>query len=353
MPATMKQIADRLGVSVMTVSKALNDRGSLSDATRARVRDAARKMGYRPNAAARAVVTGRFNCAALMLDSDPKRDHLPVDLLYGIHDELSQNGMQLTFTRLSDDQLTSEQRLPMILRQVMADGLLINYKVGVPRQLNDLVRRHNIPSIWIESSLEADCVYHDHLAAARTGTEYLLAMGHRRIAFADSHRLSPGLEEGLRHTSLDDRREGYRQAMLAAGLTPRLIHREDDAPAIHDRVAWAKSWLNRPASHRPTAVITYVMATAQPIIWAAQSLGMRIPEDISVLPFGERREIMAVPLTRMEMQEQAMGHAAVCMLMEKIASPGKLLKPRAIPVQLIEGVSCAPPASPGRAGRGS
>jgi len=341
MSATMQHIADRLGVSLMTVSLALNGKGNLSKATRERVITTARELGYRRNAAARATATGRFDAAALLLDADLTRSHMPAELLYGIQQALEAHRMHLSIAHMTDEQLTSEQLLPRILRHVMADGLLINYKHRIPAGLMALVERYKIPAIWIESNRSTDCIHHDNVAAAKLATRYMIERGHRRIAFVDNHPLDPKTsEESEHHFSLYDRRAGYVEAMKEATLEPRLINRGSFKSDITDRYEHSHAWLREPASVRPTGVVAYVGATAMPVSWTAMQLGINVPRELSVVTFADgRSDQSSLPFTRVLLNVNEQGRAAVEMLMEKIANPKVNLKTLTIQPDLIEGRS--------------
>jgi len=337
---TMSQIASLAGVSLMTVSRALSGRGPMKEQTRQRVLEAAEQLGYRANAAAKAIATGRFNTAALLLDAQLSRNHLPPQLLYGIHQALAERQMHLTLAQMDDEQLTDESLAPVMLRQVMADGLLVNYKTGVPAKLVRLVNRFKLPCIWIESKRAYDCIYHDDVEGARQATEHLLKLGHRRIAFADNHLKSDSTAARNKniHVSLPDRREGYRQVMVENRLKPRLILCDDDLKE-HDRVAWARTWLER--NDRPTAVVAYVPATALPIMFAAASMGINIPGDLSVVTFSETSGAGSIGLTHLHLPEFEQGKQAVDMLMAKIDHPDRRIRSVALDMPMVEGRTCA------------
>lgn len=339
MTATMQTIADELGLSLMTVSLALNGKGKISQDTRRRVLEAAVRLGYRPNLAARATATGRFNNIALLLSADIASDHLPPDLLYGIQQTLEQQQMRVTLAHMSDRQLTDDERLPSILTQVSADGLLINYKTNVPPRLTELLERFSIPAVWIDSERKTDSVQHDHDGAARLAVQRLLAQGHTRIAFADNHadRVVRG---GPRpHFSLSARRQGYRQAMQEAGREPWFIHRPDDLPAAHDRLAWARRWLDLPPRRRPSAVIAYVMGTAVPIFLAATGLGLRVPDDLALATFADASDARVLPLSHVRLDVFNMGRAAVEMLLAKIRQPDLPCPTTVLPTAWVPGIS--------------
>src|SRR4051812_6816320 len=119
---TIKEIAKFTGLSVPTIGNVLGgSAGRYSAQTRARVVEAARELGYRPNSTARAMRRGRVGCAALILSrSHPQtHSHVPPGLLDGLDDELALHNMHLAISRLSDEQL-SDQSLPKVLREYMA-----------------------------------------------------------------------------------------------------------------------------------------------------------------------------------------------------------------------------------------
>jgi LacI family transcriptional regulator len=264
-------------------------------------------------------------------------------LLYGVHDALAARGIHLTITRLPDEKLTSEGFVPVILRQTATDGLLVNYRTAIPASLVEQIRTHSIPSIWIESAQPADGVDIDHRDSARQLTSHLIELGHRHIAFADhyvDHHLAENAEAALLlHPSIIDRREGYDQTMRGAGLLPRFIHRPQVSHAP-DRIELAKQWLSQP--DRPTAIVAYVQATAWPIIIAAQGLGLRIPDDLSVTTFSDS-PMMGFKLTEMRLPEQEMGHRAVAMLLEKIENPRGALQSVRLKATLQVGATSGPP----------
>jgi DNA-binding LacI/PurR family transcriptional regulator len=347
-PVTMRQIARRAGVSAITVSRALAGSELLKPETRDKVLKVAGQLGYRANAAARAMATGRFNTIALLLDAKVSREHLPSNLLYGIQKTLADRGLLLTVAHFSDEQLTDESTVPAILKQVMSDGLLVNYKMGVPQRLIELLERHRIPTIWIESDRPYDCVMVDHAWGAAEATRHLLELGHRQIAFADNHPadLNAELTRGEVHWSLQERREGYAQTMRQAGLVPRFlqVHPSDES---RDRLAQARQWLS--ARDRPTAVVCFLTATALPVMFIAQELGLRVPGELSVITFSDQRESMGIPMSRMRLPDLAIGEVAAQMLLEKIEHPSRRLRSARVRPELDPGQTCSPPASTRRA----
>ncbi|HYG75210.1 MAG TPA: LacI family DNA-binding transcriptional regulator [Planctomycetota bacterium] len=132
MPVTIREIAERSGLSVPTVSQILNNKGHrYRSETCKRVMKAVRELGYRPNSFARAIRMGRFNCVALLLSTEKSKSFLPNELLRGVHDGVAERDYHMSLTALPDEKLTSQGFVPKILTQWSADGLLI--KLSHPR----------------------------------------------------------------------------------------------------------------------------------------------------------------------------------------------------------------------------
>lgn len=339
---TMKQIAARAGVSAMTVSRALHDT-SVSAQTRSRVLRAAAKLGYRLNTAAQSVSSGRFNAVSLLVDADLARDHLPPHLLYGVQAALDEHGQRLILTHLSDEELTSDEHVPTILTQLAADGLLINYKHQVPTRLAELLEQYAVPSVWIDTDRSTDSVMADHAGSGRTAVEYLRSLGHTRIAFADHHPADEMDEHQWHyHFSIPERRGGYVAAMRDAGLVPQLFNRPKGVQDERDdRIDIARMWLEE--SDRPTAIICYVMATAIPVYVAATAMGLRVPEDLSIIGCSSQGQTGGLSMTRMQLPEHQIGRNVVEMLIQRIEQPTQSIPSRRLPLQLVQGRTCGPP----------
>jgi len=336
MPATMKQIAEHLGLSLPTVSQVLNNRGQLRPETRKRVLKAAEKLGYRPNTAAKAISTGRFNCIALLLGADPLSGYLNRDMIEGIHDALAERNMHLNITKLPDQKLTDDGYVPKMLRESMADGMLINYKANIPPRMVELIEEDRLPAIWMYSKRPSDCVFNDNISGARQATEHLINLGHKRIAYIDysygqRRRVDP-------EYAVKDRHESYLATMNEAGLEPIEILGCRDS----DWLAASTRWLQAP--NRPTAVITYFINKAWPVLLAAKSLGLSVPGDLSILSFSAQLPFdIGLPVTSMVFSGDELGRIAVEMVLEKIANPGKPVESRCTHFTLQPGATVGPP----------
>ncbi len=342
MATTLKQIAEHCGLSVQTVGYVINNKGHLfRPETRDKVLKAARELGYRPNGAAKAMRSGRFGCAALVLSTQAGHSSVFTPLLDGIDSELAKHNMHLVHAPLPDEQLTNDGFVPKILSQWMADGLLINYNAAIPARMIEVIEGHNIPSVWMNSKQRHDCVYPDDFGGGVMATEHLLRLGHTRIAFVD---YGHGSAVPPKHYSALDRPGGYAHAMQAAGLQARLIQAPVRAES-GERIARTLAWLR--ADDRPTAVVTYSPRDALPIVHVATAmLGMRVPGDLSIATFDDHPvDHIGVEITTVVLPRAELGSASVRMLLQKIESPTLELAPLALPCVLLPGQTSAPPAS--------
>lgn len=338
MNSTIKQVAQASGVSTMTVSRILRGRTvSHNEETCSRVLQAAQQLGYRANASARAVRSGRFNTVALLLSADGVRSLLSGGLIEGITDVLNEGRQRMLVTRLTDLSLTDPRFIPEILRESVADGLLINYNTQIPPHLIELVAENNLPAVWINSKHPADCIYPNDRAGLSEAVHYLYGLGHRRIAYVDLVHTN--------HYSGEDRLAGYRDAVEGLSLPEISLRPEDAVPEHEEWPDYLERWLRAfSARERPTATITYVSHIGVSMVLAAQRLGLSVPRDLSLLAVAdEPPRYLGFRMGAMLLPQARIGREAVEMLFERINDPLRSLPPRPIPLILEPSGSCAPP----------
>jgi DNA-binding LacI/PurR family transcriptional regulator len=339
MPVTLKDIADHTGLSCPTVTRILRgDSARFSKLTRDRVQKAAAELGYRPNAAARAVGRGRFGCVTLLLGSDIARSDMPVPLLLGMQDELARHDMYLAVTRLPDEELTRDGVVPKVLRENMSDGLIVNYTHNIPQRMRELIESSSVPAVWVNVDLPANCVHPADSTVAAGLVERLYAAGHRRIAYFKF--------DSSEHYSVQARREGYIKAMRQRSLEPILIDRETPTPRQPDVV---REVLSRP--DRPTAGIVRP-EDAPTIVCVAAELGLSFPRDLSMASIsGYKFSLMGREVTASILPAHAEGREAVAMLLRRLAKPGERQSPVVTPFEVFEGqtITSPPPGERRRA----
>ncbi|MEM7682090.1 MAG: LacI family DNA-binding transcriptional regulator [Planctomycetota bacterium] len=345
MAVTAADIAQKLGVSRQSVSKVLvggksNVRVSESLATR--VRAVADELGYRPDTAARMISTGRRGSIDLLMSTEAGASVLYSGVIRGIQDGLIEHDVQLTVSRLPDTKLTDADYVPKILREQSADGILVNYTHLVPPDLPALLKKHRIPAIWLNTKRDARCVYPDEVDAFARGTQHLIDLGHKRIAFYLTS------EHG--HFSEADRRQGYEHAMHQAGLTPQVQFAGaaprfvcDANPLEDDRLARALAWLKSP--DRPTAVVAYAQIDTTLLAYAAAQLGLELGKDLSLVGVSEDEGVnhLGAPLTQLVTPRRQVGRSGVEMLLRQIEEPDRRDSSLAVEVPLMIGHSTASP----------
>ncbi|MBA3939473.1 MAG: LacI family DNA-binding transcriptional regulator, partial [Planctomycetes bacterium] len=316
MSVTLKRIAEQCGLSLQTVGAVLGSRAHLfRPETRERVLRAAAQLGYRPNSAAKAMRSGRFNCAALVLSDNPWRSTLFREQVAGMDHALLAAGMHLAHALIPEHDLRERGQVPKILGELMADGLLINYNTGIPAPLERVMAQHRLPAIWMNVRRERDCVHPDDEGAGRLATEHLLALGHRRIAYVD---YSHATAQPDQHYSAADRQAGYAQAMRSAGLAPRSIgsaHQLGHA----EYLPTVRAWLD--AADRPTALVTYCGREAGAALYAAALLGIAVPRELAIVAIDDHPvDPCGVQLTTVLLPRYELGAVAVELLLERIAA---------------------------------
>ena len=339
---TLQQIADRVGVSAQTVANVLQGRNRrVYRRTFARaesIRQVANELGYRPNVAARAVSTGRFGAVGLLMGYQAGHSTLFGELIQGAHDALEARRLHLSVNFVSDRRLSSDVELPKLLGEAMIDGLLLNYTHDEPQRMAELIDHFRIPSVWLNSKRPANCIYIDDAGAAADATARLLSLGHRRVSFLDSTRVS-AFKTGRPHYSHDDRRLGYERVMRAAGLQP----------VVHTPSGWwnqhcfprARDFLA--AADRPTAVVCYSGMEASILVTGAAMLGLRPGPDLSLVCFETHQSPLGMPVDTWILPNRDLGGAAVQLLMEIVEDPSRRLAPRQVAMPHRPGATLCPP----------
>ncbi len=289
--STIYDVAELAGVSAKTVSRVLNEDGAVKVDTRERVLSAMSRLDYRPNNQARQLRLGQSKTSVGMLLEDPaggyqsrfhhamlmacmeSGNYLAIELF-----ELGQTDFQGDFERfLADAQIKA-----MVLLPPLCDF----------GPLKSLLKAHNIQCVLISPTTPdthyASVAMDDRLAA-RDVTDYLLSLGHKRIAHIAGH---PD------HAAAFLRRQGFYEAFDAIG-TPR-PPRDYIAEGLFNfrsGIAAAEKLLNLP--DRPTAIFASNDEMAAAVCTVAHKMGLRIPEDLAVVGFDDAPISSAVwpPLT--------------------------------------------------------
>lgn len=276
--ATLREIADRAGTSISTVSVVLNDRAStvrISEATRRTVLEAASAVGYTPHLAARRLRSNGTAQRTLVLAIAH-----PIDSRLSLVSRIVA-GMQRQLARVTDEvQLTIETFVPGALNRLRGleeplwyNGLLIT---NTTARDDEFLASAQIgtPVVLFQRYGARSYVNVDSRAAGRQVAEHLLALGHRRLAMVVPGAL--GQAQQLRI-------EGFNAGLAAAGLPPAEVLAAQQSSWTGDGYAAAQQLLARPAAARPTALFATNDLIALGVIRAARDVGAAVPGDLAVV----------------------------------------------------------------------
>jgi LacI family transcriptional regulator len=324
----MKDIAHELGVSVVTVSKVLRNHSDISDETRERVLRRIKELNYRPNLAARALVTGR-TCTVGLIVPDLVHPFF-AQVAKGLSRVLRKKGYSVVISSSEEDTELEQQEVDQLLAR-RVDALLIasaQWTVDTFRRIEE----QQVPYVLIDrffAGLTANFVGVDDQEAGRLAVEHLIDQGCQRIA----HIRGPEVSTAI------GRAEGYRQALAAHGITlpPTYVIRSrgDDAADASGYAAMQQLLKVEP---RPDAVFCYNDPIAMGAMKANLESGLRVPGDIAVVGCGNVNyaELLRIPLSSVDQNSGAIGERAAKLalsLIEAKAAPRPrriLLKPTLI-----------------------
>ncbi|MEU0877144.1 LacI family DNA-binding transcriptional regulator [Lentzea sp. NPDC005914] len=303
---TIRDVAAHAGVSVATVSKVLNQRYGVAAETLARVQQVIKELGYEASLVAQSLRNHRTNVIGILVaDIEP----FSTELLKGAADALRGTGFELVVYsaggRTGDPQGWEHRYLTRLSGTLVDGAVLVTPAV-------DLEGLPGTPVVAVDPHTGRSplpTVDSDNLHGGQLATEHLLELGHRRIALLTGR-------EDLK--SAQQRETGYRRALAAAGVTvdESLIRRGD---YDHDIAAEsARELLSGP--DRPTAVFAANDITAIATIETAGELGLRVPEDLSVVGFDNIPEsaLCTPPLTTVGQPIREMGRRAITLLVRLI-----------------------------------
>ncbi|PLS81814.1 MAG: LacI family transcriptional regulator, partial [Chloroflexi bacterium] len=275
---SIQDVAERAQVSAMTVSRVLNNSGRVAPATRQRVEQVIREMGYVPNALVTSLFNGRTRTIALIIGDISNPFFTAV--VRGVEDMAQRNGYTVILGN-SDESVEKERHYITALISKRIDGLLITPSGSESRQILDVLTARGIPFVLIDRDLpgiHADTVTGDNIAGAKLLIRHLHSLGHRRIALVNA--------AGDISTNRD-RQRGYQAALREHGIEsmPVLVsansYRRDSAhPVVHQL-------LELPSAQRPTAIIAGNNLLAIGVIEALRAAQVKVPEDMAVVCFDD------------------------------------------------------------------
>lgn len=309
---SLKTIANRLGISISTVSRALKNHPDIKDETKKAVVQLAEELEYQPNHLAFQLLKRKSNAIGVIV---PKISYpLYADAISGMEEVVEAEGYQLLICQSNEDYQKEIKQINSLIASRVS-GIILSVSAHTT-QYDHLLRiqSRNIPFVLFNRDCEqltCSKVLIDNHKAAFEAVDHLLSTGKKRIAFLG----------GPPHLQISQRREqGYRDALTRAGhvLDQELIQQvEFRKEAIIHTVSKLLS-----GPQPPDALLTYSDQIAQRALVMARRLGLRIPQDLAVIGFNDEPvdELLEPSLSSVRQPAYEMGTEAARLIFKELNS---------------------------------
>ena len=316
MPVRLKDIAQDLGLSPVTISKVLRDHPDISEETRKRVLKRMKELNYRPNLAARSLITGRTWTMGLVVPDllHPFFAHIAKALSA----EVRKKGYSLFISSSDEDPKLEQQEIEQLVAR-RVDVMLI---ASVQQNIESFrfIEEQKVPYILLDRyfpELEANFVGVDDKTVGMLATTHLIEQGCKRIA----HLRGPDVSTAI------GRLEGYKEALSSRKLAPPAGHiiaigtSADHRGELRGYEATQKLLSNRT---RPDGIFCFNDPSALGAMRAIFDAGLRIPEDVAVVGCGNVSydDLLRVPLSSVDQDSETLGKRAAALAISLAQNKG-------------------------------
>ena len=336
---TLRQIAQRAGVSTGTVSMVLNHSPLVADATREHVQRTIRDIGYVYDRSAAQLRKKRSDIVGVSI-CDLRNPYF-AEVAAGIEACLDELG-QVLFLCNSGESVARQTRFLATLREYNVAGVLLMPAVGTRKSDVEALLAWRVPVVMVSRhvrGVDADFAGNDNRLAAALATRHLVGLGHRRIAFVGANR---------RTTTGQDRIAGYARALREAGLpaAPELLV---ECEAFREAGFAAAGSLLRLAQP-PTAAVCFNDLLAFGVMLGLRHLGLEPGRECSVVGIDDVAEaaLWMPPLTTVAIDANGIGRAAGTVLLQRVAAPDAAVQRVVLAPRLVVRSSCGPAPAAGR-----
>jgi len=326
MTVTLKDIAERAGVTSATVSMVINNKPNISESTRKKVLKIAKELNYYPNVIARGLATKKSNSIGVIVPN--LASSFVVRVLQGI----KSTNRDIEYTvQLFDTvgQNESETQLfQRLARERRIDGVILISSTVTDEEL-DVFREESVPSIVVARKCEyIDSVYVNNMQGAMDATDYLIGKGNKQIACVVTDKQGVPTEERL---------AGYRKSLELHGIpfTDELVFTVED-----DTMSNGIEVFHRVREKQPLITAAFVPAgdmVAIGLIKEAKKKGVKIPDEFAVVGFDDipAAEVIEPSLTTVRQPKLEMGDYAINMIVDKIEGRESGVKHKELPTKFI------------------
>lgn len=332
MPTTIHDVAKRAGVGIGTVSSVINNSRPVNDSTRQRVLTAIADLDFVPNPSGRRLSMGKTHTIGIIIPFFTGSSQ--IERLRGVMSVIASSDYDISLFTIE----TVSQRskiLQTVPRRGRVDGLLI-FSMNLSDEDVRRVRQESIPTVLVETAhTELSHLYVDGATAAQTAVDYLIKLGHCRIAYISDYLDDPF------GTFSRNRYLGYTQAHQAAGLPiqPEYLRQGEHSRASGRRMTLELFSLPNP----PTAIFAYSDEFALGVLEAARDLNLHVPGDLAVIGYDDIELAHFAQLTTVRQHLFESGVQGVELLLDAIENPEALPVQLQIPTDLVIRQTTAPP----------
>ncbi len=340
---TLQTIADRVGVSRMTVSNAFSRPDQLSAELREKILAVAEEIGYcGPDPAARTLARGRSGAVGMVVPGSLTwafTEAISVEFLAGVAEALEPAGLALTVLATPCDQPAPP------LQGALMDGAIV-HSISTESPVFDGLRRRRIPLVVVDDKPDAalDCVNVDDRGGAKLAAQHLVELGHRTVGLvavglADGPRLVPATARADDYF-LAERLAGWRSPLRKAGASVSVASHTTYG-RVQGRAA-ASLLLDR--DPRPTALLCANDLMALGAVDAVHERGLRVPDDVSVVGFddGPFATAASPALTTVAQPVRGKGRIAGAALVSRLDGYRGPARHERLPVELVVRGSTGP-----------
>jgi DNA-binding LacI/PurR family transcriptional regulator len=330
---TLKSIAEAVGVSTASVSRALNDQPGVSDGVRQEILETAQRMGYAPHLPARGLVTAKTHTIAFVIPKtklSAAADPFYPLIVEGAESYLSDYDYHVLLTTLDRETMAQPERLS-VLNGNRVDGLILAGP-QIPASFVLRVIARGLPVVLVDNSLSqtpVNCVLNDDEGGAYAAARHLLERNHRRILFLSGPPTWISNQERIR---------GYRRAMRQWESEALILHGEETT------IESGEALLPQALERWPeiTAVCAANDSMAIGAMRAAAQLGQRVPGDLCVVGFDDISwaRLCNPPLTTVHVFKHRMGALAAQRLLEVIREPENPPTKTLVATELVQRGTC-------------
>ena len=342
---TLRDVAQRAGVSTATAARALGAYGAVSDSARQRVLSAAAELGYARNELARTMITGQSNTIGLVV-ADVENPFFSATAR-GVFDAARAAGYEVVLTN-TDEDLEAERSAVKVLLAKRVDGIIV--APASPVDVDHLVtaQESGCPVVLLDRRVrdfQADAVLVDSYRAARDVVGRLLDAGHRRIAMvtgaSDATGESPSGEPNL--STGRDRVNGYLAALREAGVARPNAYLRTGAGDLEQARALTADLLALEAP--PTAVFASDSRVALGVLKAIREAGVEMPGQMSLVAFDDAdwTSVVAPPVSVVAQPVHELGRRAAEVLLARVNGDSAPLREHVMQTSFVARQSIAPP----------